>query len=61
MELRFTTKEEEKKRQEQEFLELSSSERFQAFLDLCVTYARLYGVPEPNHEGNFVLEKKARE
>lgn len=60
MELRFTTKEQQKKRQEEEFLKLSGSERLQAFLDLCATYAKLYGVPESNHEGNFVLEKKAK-
>jgi hypothetical protein len=62
MEIRFQTKEESNRQQQEEFLELSGGERFMKFLELS---RRINQLPikhgpsfEERNKGNFFLIKK---
>lgn len=55
MEIKFTTKEEQKKEQEEAFLALSPELRFRKFLELSHASRMLFGAPKVEDKGNFVL------
>ena len=60
MELKFNTKETSKREQEEAFLRLSPSERFQRFLELSAQMALFeHRNTEDRHKNNFVLERDA--
>jgi hypothetical protein len=62
MRLEFTTKEESKQMQEDDFLKLSGSERIFAFFQLCKAVRQLPKKHEQEDEsGNFVLIKKTKD
>ena len=61
MEVKFQTKEESKRKQQEEFLKLSGGERFMRFLELS---RRINRIPskhqmsfEERNKGNFMLTK----
>jgi len=61
VEVKFQTKEESKRKQQEEFLELSGGERFMKFLELS---RRINRIPskhqmsfEERNKGNFMLTK----
>lgn len=63
MELHFQTKEESKKRQQEEFLKLSGEERFMQFLKLSRKINKLFPPKdklsfEERNKGNFLLIHK---
>ena len=55
MEIKFTTKEEQKEAQEKAFLALSPEMRFRKFLELSHASRMLFGAPKEEGKGNFVL------
>jgi hypothetical protein len=55
MEIKFTTKEEQNKAQEEAFLALSPEMRFRKFLELSHASRMLFGAPKDEDKGNFVL------
>jgi hypothetical protein len=55
VEIKFTTKEEQKKAQEEAFLALSPEMRFRKFLELSHASRMLFGAPKEEEKGNFVL------
>jgi len=63
MQIRFQTKVESKRQQEQDFLALSGAERFMRFLELSRTINNLMPVKkrlgfEERYKGNFLLIHK---
>ncbi|GGE38399.1 hypothetical protein [Psychroflexus planctonicus] len=63
MEVRFQTKEESKKQQQEEFLKLSGEERFMQFLKLSRKINKLFPPKdklsfEERNKGNFLLIHK---
>jgi hypothetical protein len=57
MELKFNTKETSKREQEEAFLRLSPSERFQRFLELSAQMALFEHRNTDRHKNNFILER----
>ena len=55
MEIKFTSKEDQKKAQEEAFLALSPELRFRKFLELSHASRMLFGAPKEEEKGNFVL------
>ena len=55
MEIKFTTKEEQKKAQEEAFLALSPEMRFRKFLELSNASRMLFGAPKEDFKCKFVL------
>lgn len=55
--IKFQTKEQSKKEQEEAFLALSPSERFVQFLRLSEKIAKFQG-PKKDFGNNFVIERK---
>ncbi len=55
MEIKFTSKEEQKKAQEEAFLALCPELRFRKFLELSHASRMLFGAPKDEDKGNFVL------
>lgn len=55
MQIKFTTKEDQKKAQEEAFLALSPELRFRKFLELSHASSMLFGAPKEEDKGSFVL------
>jgi hypothetical protein len=55
VEIKFTSKEDQKKAQEEAFLALSPELRFRKFLELSHASRMLFGAPKEEEKGNFVL------
>jgi hypothetical protein len=55
VEIKFTSKEVQKKAQEEAFLALSPELRFRKFLELSHASRMLFGAPKDEDKGKFVL------
>ncbi|TDW50362.1 hypothetical protein EV144_102801 [Flavobacterium sp. 270] len=61
MEIRFQTKEESNRQQQEDFLKLSGAERFYSFLRLCERVSKFPVKNKINkNEGNFLIVIKER-
>lgn len=56
MEIRFQTKEESNKRQQEEFLKLSGGERVLRFLKLSAQMKMFPTTAKPDKSSNFIIE-----
>ncbi len=58
MEIKFQSKEESKKRQEEEFLALSREERFLRFIELSNSFLKFPSKTAQSDDSNFQLIRK---